>query len=122
MSASERGLVSTALTLYSFLPQGKEHHARESLLCFQAMSANIHIHGDWRCMLLMRDRTPTTDLDGLASISESVDFVEDDAIVLVALGHVSSHRRIYELSKLLQDDLHHMQLEPLSPIDDTTSG
>lgn len=46
-----------------------------------------------------------TDLDGLASISQLVDLIEDDAVVLVALRHVCTGGQVDVLPKLLQDDL-----------------
>lgn len=46
-----------------------------------------------------------THLNRLASIVLLVDFVKDDAVVLVALGHVSPNCQIDELPKLFQDDL-----------------
>ena len=45
------------------------------------------------------------DLDRLPSISQPVDLIEDDAIVLVALGHVCACGEVDVLPKLLQNDL-----------------
>lgn len=44
-------------------------------------------------------------LDWLAGLVLLVDLIKDDAIVLVPLGHVSSHCEVNELPKLFQDDL-----------------
>lgn len=46
-----------------------------------------------------------TCLDRLASISQRIDLIKDNAVVLVALVHVCSHSGIDELAELLQDDL-----------------
>lgn len=45
------------------------------------------------------------DLDRLPSISQPVDLIKDDAIVLVALGHVCACGEVDILPKLLQNDL-----------------
>ena len=49
--------------------------------------------------------TSEADLDGLASINQPVDLVEDDAVVLVALGRVCACSQVDVLPKLLQNDL-----------------
>lgn len=41
------------------------------------------------------------DLDGLPSISQRVYFIKDDAVILVALGHVCACSQVYVLPKLL---------------------
>ena len=46
-----------------------------------------------------------THLNRLASIVLLVDLIKDDAVVLVALGHVSPNCQIDELPKLFQNDL-----------------
>ena len=45
------------------------------------------------------------DLDWLASISQPVDLIKDNAVVLVALGHVCASGQVNVLPTLLQNDL-----------------
>lgn len=56
----------------------------------------------------------SADLDGLASISQLVDFIKDDSVVLVALSHVCPCCQVDVLAKLLQDDLA-LTTSPVSP-------
>ena len=55
-----------------------------------------------QCYLLA---TSVADLDGLSSISQRVDLIKDDAIILIALGHVCACGQVDVLPKLLQNDL-----------------
>ena len=50
-------------------------------------------------------QTTVPHLDGLPSVSQLVDLIENDAVVLVALGHVCSCCCVDILPKFLQNDL-----------------
>lgn len=64
------------------------------------MPGYVYIH--MQCYLLA---TNVADLDGLPSISQRVDFIKDDAVILVALGHICACSQVYVLPKLLKNDL-----------------
>ena len=54
------------------------------------------------CSLLVQ---VAADLDWLASISQFVNLIKDDAVVLIALSHVCACCQVDVLPKLFQDDL-----------------
>lgn len=53
------------------------------------------------CIQCYLPATSVADLDGLPSISQRVDLIKDDTVVLVALGHVCACGQVYVLPKLL---------------------